>query len=78
MTKEQVIRIQREILPGSGHVPNGEPFLTYGIWVLPFSRDGIGVNVFLIDRETTSESEHVAAKEEATKKLSEAISRPEP
>jgi hypothetical protein len=77
MTKEQVVRIQREVVPDFGCIPNGEPFLTYGIWVLPFSRDGVGLNVFLIDREITFESDHHTAKEEATKKLSEAIARPE-
>jgi len=76
MTREQAVRIQREILPGSGCVPNGEPFLTYGIWVVPLSHDGIGLNVFLIDREIASESDHLTAKDEATKKLLESIARP--
>jgi hypothetical protein len=77
MTQEQAVRIQRELVPGSGCVPNGEPFLTYGVWVLPFTYGGIGVNVFLIDRPITSEGDHDWAREEAVQKLQEAIARPD-
>jgi hypothetical protein len=77
MTKEQVVRIQRELVPDSGCVPNGEPFLTYGMWVLPFSYGGIGLTVFLVDRSIASESDHNDVKEEAAQKLAEAISRPD-
>ena len=75
MTKEQAVRIQRELVPGSGCVPSGEPFLTYGIWVLPFSHNGVGLNVFVIDRNITSEAGHETAKAEATQKLREALER---
>jgi hypothetical protein len=73
MTQEQALRIQRELLPSSGGVPNGEPFLTYGIWVLPFTCGGSGLNVYLLDRQIESESDHNKAKEEAAKKLGGAI-----
>jgi hypothetical protein len=73
MTQEQAVRIQRELLRGSGCFPNGEPFLTYGIWVLPFVRSGAGSEVFLIDRIITSESDHQNAKNEAADKLRQAI-----
>jgi hypothetical protein len=77
MTKAQAVRIQRELVPDSGCVPNGEPFLTYRIWVLPFTYGGIGLTVFLIDRPITSEGDHEGAKEEAVQKLGEAIARPD-
>jgi hypothetical protein len=54
-------------------VPNGEPFLTYGIWVLPFSRAGAASEVFLNDRKITSEADHEKAREEMTCKLKQAI-----
>ena len=76
MTKAQAVRIQRELLPGSECVPNGEPFLTYGIWVLPFKYGGIELTVFLIDRSIASEGEHETTKEEAVQKLRDAIARP--
>jgi hypothetical protein len=50
--------VQHELLRGSGSVANGEPFLTYGIWVLPFTRSGMGLEVFLIDRPVASEADH--------------------
>ena len=75
MTREQVVRIQQELLPGSGSVPNGDPFLTYGIWVLPFIHGGRALNVFLVDRTIASESDHEKAKEEATQKRAEALAR---
>jgi hypothetical protein len=75
MTKEQAVRIQHELLPGSGSVPNGDPFLTYGIWVLPFTHDGRGLNVFLVDRAIASESDHQKAKKEATQKHQEVLAR---
>jgi hypothetical protein len=75
MTQEQAVRIRRELLPGSGAVPNGEPFLTYGIWVLPFTKGGMGVEVFLIDRAISSEADHEKAKEEADKKFREVLAR---
>ena len=77
MTKEQAVRVQREIVPGSRCVPNGDPFLTYGIWVLPFSHSGVGLTVYLVDRSIVSESDHNKAKEEAIQKLAEAIGRPD-
>ena len=77
MTKEQATQVQRELVPGSGCVPNGEPFLTYGIWVLPFTHAGTGLTVFLVDRPITSESDHKRARKEAFQRLSEAIARPE-
>jgi hypothetical protein len=77
MTKEQAARVQRELVSGSGCVPNGEPFLTYGIWVLPFTHGGIGLTVFLVDRPMASEADHKRAREEAFQKLGEAIARPE-
>ena len=77
MTQEQALRIQRELLPGSGCVPNGEPFLTYGIWVLRFTYGPIGVNVLLVDRPIASEADHKKAQEEAVQKLREAIARPD-
>jgi hypothetical protein len=77
MTKEQAARIQRELAPGSGCVQNGEPFLTYGIWVLPLGYGGIALNVFLIDRSIASESDHERAMEEAIEKLREAIAMPD-
>ena len=73
MTLEQAMRVQRELLGGSGCVPNGEPFLTYGIWVLPFARGGAASEVFLIDRKIASRADHEKAKEEATDKLKQAI-----
>jgi hypothetical protein len=75
MTQEQAARIQREILPGSGCDPAGKPFLTYGIWVLPVTHAGVGLNVFVIDRPITSESDHEKAKTEAVQKLQEALAR---
>jgi hypothetical protein len=68
MMQEQAVRIQHELLPGSGCVPNGEPFLTYGIWVLPFTNGSIGLNVFLVDRRIASEADHQEAKREAVEK----------
>jgi hypothetical protein len=76
MTKKQAVRVQRELVPGSNCIPNGEPFLTYGIWVLPFTYGGIGLTVFLVDRPITSEFDHERAREEAGLKLREAIARP--
>jgi hypothetical protein len=58
MTKEQAVRVQRELVPGSGCVPNGEPFLTYGIWVLPFTHIDVGLTVFLVDRPIKTEPDH--------------------
>jgi hypothetical protein len=52
---------------------NGEPFLTYGICVPPFSRGGVALTVFLIDRSIASEADHENAEEEAVRKLGEAI-----
>jgi hypothetical protein len=75
MTEEQAVRIQRELVPGSGCVPNGEPFLTYGIWVLPFTHGDTGLTVLLIDRSIASEADHKKAKEEATQKLQEVLGR---
>jgi hypothetical protein len=69
MTQEQAVRIQRELLRASDCAPNGRPFLTYGIWVLPFSRAGATSEIFLIDRKITSEADHEKAKEEARDKL---------
>ena len=77
MTKEQALRVQRELVPGSKCVPNGEPFLTYGIWVLPFTYGGAGLTVFLVDRPIISESDHDRATDEAAQKLREAIARPD-
>jgi hypothetical protein len=77
MTKQQAARVQRELLPGSGCVPNGEPFLTYGIWALPFSYGGIEVTVLLVDRPVVSEGDYERAKEESVQKLAEAIARPD-
>jgi hypothetical protein len=77
MTKEQAARVQRELVPGSNCIPNGEPFLTYGIWVLPFVYGGIGLTVFLVDSPIVSESDHKRATEEAAQKLRDAIARPD-
>ena len=51
--------------------------MTYGIWVLPFTKRGIGVEVFLVDRTISSGADHEKAKEEAAEKLREALARPE-
>jgi hypothetical protein len=75
MTKQQAANIQREIAPDYGCVPNGEPFLTYGIWVLPLAHHGDGINVFVTDREITSESASAKAKAEAIQKLQESLGR---
>jgi hypothetical protein len=75
MTSEQAGRIQRELLPGSQSVPNGEPFLTYGIWVLPFMKSGMGFEVFLIDRQISSEADLNKAKEEANQKFQGLLAR---
>jgi hypothetical protein len=48
MTKEQALRIQHEILPGSDCLPNGEPFLMYGVWAFPFTHAGAELPVYLI------------------------------
>jgi hypothetical protein len=77
MRMEQAIRIQREILPAFGSVPNGEPFLTHRTWVLPFSRGGAGSEVFFNDRKITSEADHEKAKKEATDKLTQLVGGPE-
>ena len=77
MTKDQAARIQQEIFPAFGSVPNGEPFLTYGIWVLPFKRGGAGSEVFLVDRQIISESDYRKAKQEAADKLKQMIAGPE-
>jgi hypothetical protein len=76
-TAEAELRIQREILPAFGSVPNGDPFLTYGIWVLPFSRTGAASEVFLVDRNITSQPDHAKAKEEVADKLNQLIAGPE-
>jgi hypothetical protein len=75
MTQVQALRIQHELLPGSGSISNGDPFLTYGMWVLPFSHDGKGISVFLPDRTVASGSDHRKAKKEATQRLVEALAR---
>jgi hypothetical protein len=77
MTQKQALRIQRELLPGSRSVPNGEPFLTYGIWVFPFTHGGVGLTVFLVDRPIASESDHEETKKEAAEKLKQVIARPD-
>jgi hypothetical protein len=77
MTPGQARRIQRETLPAFGSVPNGEPFLTFGIWVFPFSRAGAASEVFLVDRTITSEVDHLKAKKEAADKLRQLIAGPE-
>jgi hypothetical protein len=77
MTKEQAVSIQHELLPDSDCVPNGEPFLTYGIWVLPFLKGGVRLEVFLVGRAITSDADHNAAKEEAHQKLLQALARPD-
>jgi hypothetical protein len=77
MTLEQAARIQREILPAFGSVPNGEPFLRYGIWVLPFSRAGAASEVLLVDRNITSEPDHAKTREEVADKLRQLIAGPE-
>jgi hypothetical protein len=77
MTTAQAVRLQREVVPGTLCVPNGEPFLTYGMWVLPFTYGGIELNVLLIDRPIASKGDHERAKEEAAYKLGEAIARPD-
>jgi len=75
MTKEQAVHIQRELLPGSGSAPNGEPFLTYGLWVLSFTKAGLGLEVFLVDRRILSQADYNNAKEEAVRKFIEAPAR---
>jgi hypothetical protein len=65
LTKEQAVRIQRELVPGSKCAPNGEPFLTYGIWVLPLTH-GIELTVLLIDRSITSKADQKKSEEEAS------------
>ena len=75
MTQEQAARVQHELLRGFGCLLNGEPFLTYGIWVLPFTHGKIGLNVFLTNRPVASEAEHQEAKIEAVEKLRLALSR---
>ena len=75
MTQEQLVRIQRELLPGSGSFPDGDPFQIYGIWVLPFTKLGIGLRVFLVDRTISSEADHEKSKEEAIEKFREALAR---
>ncbi len=75
MTPEQARRIQHEILPGSGSIPNGDPFLTYGMWVLPFSHDAKGISVFLPDRPIVSKSEYQRAMEETARRLRVAVAR---
>jgi hypothetical protein len=75
MTQEQVLRVQRELLPGSGCFPNGDPFLVYGIWVLPFTKLGSGLKVFLVDRAISSEADHEKAREEAVKSFRRAVAR---
>lgn len=67
------MRVQSELLRGFDCVPNGEPFLTYGIWVLPFSRAGAASEIFLVDREIAPKADHRKAKEEAMDKLTQAI-----
>jgi len=76
MTQKQALRLQRELLPGSGVVSNGEPFLTYGMWVLPFTRGSLELNVFLNDRPVRSEVDHPEAMDEAIEKLRQAKARP--
>jgi hypothetical protein len=77
ITSEQAVRIQCDILPDFGSVPNGKPFLTYGIWVLPFKRGGAASEVFVVDRPITSESDHRKAKKEAADKLRQLLAGPE-
>jgi hypothetical protein len=74
MTLAQAVRIQRELVPGSGCVQDGQPFRTYGIWVLPFSQRGKGQTVFLINRPMASEADHKTTMEEAVQKLREILS----
>jgi hypothetical protein len=73
MTKAQAVRIQRELVPGSGCVPTEEPFKT----VLAFSHRGKGLTVFLIDRSIESEADYEITKEEAVQKLREVLTRPD-
>jgi hypothetical protein len=75
MTQEHAVRIQHDLLLGSGSLPNGDPFLTYGIWVLPFTHDGKGLDVLLEDRAIASETDYEKAKEEATKRRLEVLAR---
>ena len=63
-------------MPGSGGVPDGQPFLTYGIWVLPFTHIDVGLTVFLVDRPIKTEPDHKRALAEAFQKLKEVIARP--
>ena len=77
MTREQAARIQREILPAFGSVPNGDPFLTHGTWVLPFSRSGVPSEVFIFERKITSEADHEKAKQEIADKLRQLTAGPE-
>jgi len=76
MTQEQALRVQSELLPSSGVAPNGEPFLTYGIWVLPFTYGSVGLNVFLVDRAIGSQADHQEAMDEAVERLRQAKARP--
>jgi hypothetical protein len=65
MTLEQVRRIQRELVPVSQGIPNGEPYLEFGIWALPFVHRNSVINVFLADSAIASESELTRLKREA-------------
>jgi hypothetical protein len=55
MTQAQATRIQHELLPISKGIPNRDPYLEYGIWILPFVRGGTILNVFLEDRNLMTE-----------------------
>jgi hypothetical protein len=48
-----------------------------GIWVLPFSRGGAASEVFLVDRNITSEPDRAKAKKEVEAKLRQLIAGPE-
>jgi hypothetical protein len=75
MTQAQATRIQHELLPISKGIPNRDPYLEYGIWILPFDRGGTILNVFLEDRNLMTETDHARAKRDASENFKRALGR---
>lgn len=73
MTQEQIAQICGDFLPSAGNLPAGEPSLSVGFWVVPFSRKGFVLQAFLRDRPASSESELGEAKRELEKQIGLAI-----
>jgi hypothetical protein len=75
MTRDQMLGMWREILPGAGNASDGEPRLKDGTWTIPFRRATFRLQVSLRDRPIASESDYQRAKEELESKIGLAIAQ---